>query len=261
MSRAVYIYNDEGTAPESVSGWVSVLKWTLRYPQSLIHTVKAVNIVQALHAQEPKKTLLIVPGGADLPYLHSLDDTCISAIRTVVAAGGSYLGVCAGAYFASSKCIFEKEDQRLRVVGQRPLALFPYPAVGAVRENFAYNSEAGATLERLHCQWRGRSFLPQIYCNGGPAWDCEASEKTVIIARYEDPVLKRHGIGNDSPIAALKHAYGNDGTVVLCGVHPELPFHTDRRKWDSETMDQGRVLFLRSLAEAACLTRTGTSGK
>lgn len=261
MSREVYIYNDEGTCPKSVSGWIAVLKWTLKYPQSLIHTIKAENLVQALHAQPPRRTALIVPGGADLPYLKLLDDACLAAVRSVTAAGGSYLGVCAGAYFASSDCIFEKDDPRLCVVGSRPLALFPYPAVGAVRENFAYKSESGATLERLQCQWRGRTFVPQIYCNGGPAWSCEASEKTVVIGRYSDPVLKRHGVMSESPVAALRHKYGSDGTVVLCGVHPELPFHTVEQEWDSEAMDQDRVLFLRILAEAACLTRTGINTK
>lgn len=261
MSRHIYVYNDDGTCQKSVRGWLAVLKHTLKYPESLLHTVKAAGIVQALHAQSPERTALIVPGGADLPYLKLLQGECLSTIKSVTAAGGTYLGVCAGAYFASSECVFEKNDPQLCVVGKRPLAMFPFPAIGAVRENFGYKSESGATMEHLRCSWRGRNFAPAIYCNGGPAWDCEDSEDTTIIARYTEPVLKRHGVVNESPAAVLRHKYGSCGTVVLCGVHPELPFHTAAHKWDSEVMDEGRVLFLRTLAEAAGLSRTGSNAK
>lgn len=251
--REVYIYNDEGTSSESVAGWIWALKYTLEYPHLLIHAVKACDIISALQAQEAVRTALIMPGGADLAYVKCLTKESIATIRHVVAAGGCYLGICAGAYFASSQCIFEKADPFLRVVGPRSLSLFPHPAVGAVRENFSYGSESGATVEELRCEWRGRRFVADVYCNGGPAWEVEDDTEAVVIARYKDAVLERNGITIKRPVAALQCRFGDKGTVVLCGVHPELPFISDRAKWAPESIDPQRLMFLRSLADATKL--------
>lgn len=253
MMRVVYIYNGEGTSSESVIGWMLVLKNILGYPHSLIHTVKAYNIVAALKAQEPFRTALIVPGGADLAYVKHLTNNCVATIHSVISAGGCYLGICAGAYFASSDCIFEKADLALRVVGSRSLSLFPHPAVGAVREKFCYGSESGATIENLHCEWRGLPFEADIYCNGGPGWDVESDSETMVIARYSEALLERHGIMTKRPVAALSHRFGAKGVVVLCGVHPELPCHSDGVKSSAASINVGKLRFLQALLEAAKL--------
>lgn len=256
MLREVYIYNDWGASEESVKGWIFALRHLLRYPASMIHLLKACNVSGALRAQKPIDTAFILPGGADLPYLKMFDAECLATVREVLDAGGSFIGICAGAYFASSECIFEKNDPLLRVVGPRPLNLFPHPATGAVRENFRYGSESGTTFETLECEWHKRTFKAQVYCNGGPAWDVDSSEETCVIARYSGPVLKRHGIPAKAPVAALKHSFGRSGSVVLCGVHPELPVISETDKCDPQEDESGRLPFLQCLLEAASIVRT-----
>lgn len=260
--RQVYIYCDEGSCMESVKGWLLTLTTTLGYPTDHVHLVKATAIVACLKAQCAEETTLIMPGGADLPFLRRLGRDVITVIQEVVAHGGSYVGSCAGAYFASAACIFERHDERLRVVGDRPLKLFPYAAVGAVRENFRYGSEAGATLEILKCNFGGREFSARVYCNGGAAWDIKREDKkTNILARYADCVLRRHGVHSrvgDAPAAVVMHRYGLAGRVILSGVHPEMAKggaeNVDGEEgWRVGEMDGGRLELLREIGSLAGL--------
>jgi glutamine amidotransferase-like uncharacterized protein len=52
--------------------------------------------------------------------------------------GGKYLGICAGAYFASSRCEFEADRLKYRVVGDRDLAFTSAIAKGSVSSGFVY---------------------------------------------------------------------------------------------------------------------------
>lgn len=192
-----------------------------------------------------------MPGGADLPYLDRLGGEGVEAIREFVIRGGSYLGICAGAYFASRRCVFEKEDHELRVVGDRPLAFVPYDAVGAVRKGFEYASEKGAGLERVRFEWEGIKFESEVYSNGGAGWDVaeEAEGGVNVLARYVEAVLKRHGIENGRPAAVVRKRVG-EGWVTLSGLHPELPAV---HNWNEEAMEGGRVRVLRLFAQAALM--------
>lgn len=236
--RHIYIYSDLGTSPTSVKALGHLLQHTLQVPPSRIHIINASALLCSLRKHSPAHATLIMPGGADLPYLKRLQGAPIDAIRSFVSAGGNYLGICAGAYFASARCIFEKDDDALRVVGARPLQLFPYAAVGAVREGFCYGTERGATMERVLCEWEGNRFQVRVYCNGGAGWNVEESHDGVL-GRYAEGLLTRHGVENGRPAAVVRCAFGR-GVVTLSGVHPELGVE-----------GEGKMGFLRMIAEAA----------
>ncbi|GFR44822.1 hypothetical protein Agub_g6160 [Astrephomene gubernaculifera] len=87
--------------------------------------------------------LLVMPGGADLPYCRRLNGRGNQLLRAYVEAGGSYLGLCAGAYYACGRVEFEVGGP-LQVVGDRELAFFPGTARGAAYPGFDYTSELGA---------------------------------------------------------------------------------------------------------------------
>ncbi|PNH07957.1 Biotin--protein ligase [Tetrabaena socialis] len=74
--------------------------------------------------------LLVMPGGADLPYCKLLNGRGNRLLRDFVEAGGSYLGLCAGAYYGCSRVEFEP-GSALQVVGDRELGFFPGVARGA----------------------------------------------------------------------------------------------------------------------------------
>lgn len=59
-----------------------------------------------------------------------LDHKWLTVFTGYVQSGGSYLGLCAGAYYASSQVEFEP-GSTLEVVGDRELDFFPGTARGA----------------------------------------------------------------------------------------------------------------------------------
>jgi glutamine amidotransferase-like uncharacterized protein len=62
--------------------------------------VDAADIVQS-HVLDNPQQLLIIPGGASRFYAEKLDGAGNVAIKNFVAAGGTYVGICAGAYYAA----------------------------------------------------------------------------------------------------------------------------------------------------------------
>ena len=66
----------------------------------------------------------MIGGGYDLGYIRALGQDGIDQVKGYVQTGGHYLGVCAGAYFASARVTFD-EGGDLEVCGPRQLAFFP----------------------------------------------------------------------------------------------------------------------------------------
>lgn len=97
---------------------------------------------------QARTALLVMPGGADLPYCKHLNGTGNAHIRDFVATGGSYLGICAGAYYACARIEFEPGGT-MEVVGDRELRFFPGAARGAVVPGFDYQTERGAAAVRV----------------------------------------------------------------------------------------------------------------
>lgn len=222
LERRIYVYCDEGASMASVVGWERALIQEMKYPRHLLRRTNAKRIERDLAAQVGARTLFIMPGGADMAFLQRLGTAGILRLRSAVERGATYIGTCAGAYFASRSCIFEAKDPKLRVVGTRPLSLAPYDAIGAIRAGFSYGSERGASLEQLTCQWGQESFNAVSYCNGGCAWQgVNEHTGTKVLARYTGAALRRHDIMEECPAAVIVQTYGN-GVAVLAGVHPEL---------------------------------------
>lgn len=238
--KVIYVYVDEGVSAASVSGWMKLLVEGLEYAKDLVRRTNASRLSDDLRAQRPTEMVLLVPGGADRAYVQRLGRHGVDAIRRAVYRGASYIGVCAGAYFASAACIFEAHDPSLRIVEPRALSLFPYPAIGAVIAGFTYASEDGASEEGLVCSWNGVVFEQRAYCNGGPAWPYVPDGSPWghggdrVIARYDRPALARHGVSEKRPAAVVVHGHGA-GVAVLSGVHPELPTPATSNADDART--------------------------
>lgn len=174
--------------------------------------------------------LLVLPGGRDLPYLHDLGGMGNRRIREWVEGGGSYLGICAGAYYACSSIEFEIGTS-LEVAGERELAFFDGICRGTVFPGFQYDSDAGArqvTLGISRSAWR--DHWPQspehceVWYNGGGAFipsrraqHVEASSGAVVLATYADVA--------DAPAASVLCSVGH-GKALLWGTHPEHPTET-----------------------------------
>lgn len=192
MDQRIAIYQGEGTSPLSL-GKAQILK--------------AKDLIDG--DWERSISCLIVPGGRDRPYHAALKGAGNRKIRAFVERGGSYLGLCAGAYYGCEAVDFDR-GLPSEVCEKRELAFFSGAGVGPAygKGTYDYASRKGARAARLS------SPLGSLhaYYNGGCFFSGDLSSCR-ILARYLD--LPRE------PAAIIACAVGK-GKAILSGVHLEI---------------------------------------
>src|SRR5690606_17057956 len=162
--------------------------------------------------------LIVMPGGADLPYVKKLQGKGNENIRNFVNNGGSYLGICAGAYYGSSSIEFDKGGT-LEVTGPRELQFFSGKAIGPVLATYDYKTHSGSRAAHITSSYEQIPHTNTYYNGGGYFAEPEQYENTAVIARYDNNLA-----------AIIKVQFGN-GKVLLSGVHfeynPALLDNTD----------------------------------
>ncbi|KAJ3098247.1 biotin holocarboxylase synthetase [Phlyctochytrium planicorne] len=219
----VLIYNGSGTSKGSVESTIKALRESL----SSSYDVMAVDAnVLIKEPWQDSTSLLVMPGGRDLPYVEKLSPQETLKIRTWVQNGGRYLGICAGAYFACERVEFEVGRGGYEVKGSRDLSLVPGVAKGSCTPGFRYNDEGTACAVTLAC---GDGILGEkggsnvtVCANGGPFFaipeTAASSDSNInIIARYQDGVVPE-AFGKPAIVAKT---FGK-GHVVLSGPHVEF---------------------------------------
>ncbi|KAI8341457.1 biotin-protein ligase [Chlamydoabsidia padenii] len=211
----ILLYQDRGTAPNSVRQTYQSLKSLVGHAYDIIH----VN-AQVLRT-EPWEThcaMLVIPGGRDLPYCQDLQGMTNQRIRRFVENGGRYMGICAGAYYGSSMVEFEKGNSLMEVCGPRELGFYPGLSRGTIYPGFIYNSERGARSVSIQVDPSlGEQSIRMYYNGGGYFAHADKLKGVDVLARYEDP-----GICVDEPHpAAVVHCRLGQGHAVLIATHPE----------------------------------------
>lgn len=172
----------------------------------------------------PTCALLVIPGGGDLGYCRVLNGDGNRKISEYVRRGGSYLGLCAGGYYASKKCEFEVDNPPLEVIGGRELAFFPGICRGAAFKGFEYHGEGGARAVRLKVN--NEAFQERVadevfsYFNGGGVFvDAQSlkDRKVEVLASYADDIDVDGGDGR----AAIVFSTVGEGCAMVTGPHPE----------------------------------------
>ena len=216
----VLVYAGNGTTAESVKHCIE----SLRLHLSPYYAVVSVSESAILNDPWMNKTsLLVLTGGADLPYCRSLNGEGNRKIAQFVRKGGKFIGFCAGGYYASGRCEFEVGNLSMEVSGSRELRFFPGIARGCVYPGFTYNSHSGARATPLRVN---NEVLPNVdsrvinYYNGG-GYFVNASKYlgVQVLASYEDP-LKYFESEHDR--AAVIYCKVGNGDVILTGCHPEF---------------------------------------
>ncbi|RPB22826.1 class II aaRS and biotin synthetase [Terfezia boudieri ATCC MYA-4762] len=225
----VLVYSGPGTTSESVRHVLYSLRRLLS-PYYSITPITADTILK--EPWQPSCALLVIPGGADLPYCRAFDGNGNRKITQYVRRGGSFLGFCAGGYYGSARCEFEPDDKLMAVVGPRELKFFEGTCRGGAFKGFAYASEAGARAVRVGVEvggfeGEGKEEVPgdfiSYYNGGGVFVDADQlakrnqGSKVTVLARYLDP-LDIQDVGN----AAIVHMKVAEGNVILTGPHPEF---------------------------------------
>ncbi len=157
-----------------------------------------------------KFDIIVFPGGRADHMIMALSREQINNIREYVAEGGSYMGVCAGAYFASNYTIWN--GVKYGEVSGYILDLYYGDAVGPIKEIGNYNlNNAYNPPHPTNITWyNGEKFNVTYW--GGPYFTPVDNVK--VLAMY-DKVQKP---------AAIKFNY-HSGRVILFGFHPELDTH------------------------------------
>ncbi|KAH7175812.1 biotin-protein ligase [Dactylonectria macrodidyma] len=259
----VLVYTGVGTTVESVRHCI----WTLRRLLSPNYAV--IPITETILLKEPWAStcaLLVFPGGADLGYCQALNGEGNRRISHFVRRGGAYLGFCAGGYYGSQRCEFERGNPPLEVIGSRELGFFPGTCRGGAFKGFEYASEKGARAVRLKIvnEAFARDDVPTetlSYYNGGGVFVDAASAKSnsvEVLATYEDDIDVD---GGDEKAAVIVCSVGS-GKALLTGPHPEFaaanlhphPAIPDYAELIGKLTDedQSRVNFLK-----ACLEKLG----
>jgi len=169
----------------------------------------------------------IVPGGYSTFQNTATGDRGLVAIREFVQSGGRYLGICAGAYMASSDVFWEEEHFPY------PLSLFDGTAEGALDAVAAWPNESGVSLTLTDAgKRRGlkADAEGEFYYKGGPRF--HGGTNSTVLARYQD-----------GSAAIITRPYGN-GEVVLNGIHYErsAPQGEDDQQ-DPSAPDPSRAVF------------------
>ncbi|KAJ4405672.1 biotin holocarboxylase synthetase [Neurospora sp. IMI 360204] len=262
----VLVYAGAGVTPESSRQCTESLK-------CLVGSNYAVSQITA-HTliTEPWPStcsLLVFPGGADLPFCRDLNGPGNRKIIDYVRKGGAYLGFCAGGYYGSAECWFELDDPKYDVKGPRELAFFPGICGGPAFKGFHYHREVGARAAKLSVRkeaFSGAQAPPDVfksYYNGGGVFvNAEEMESNgvEILADYADDIDFPSG----KTQAAVVFCKVGQGRAILTGPHPEfsgasLKPHASIPGYDKlieeVTADESaRLEFL-----AACLSKLGLS--
>ncbi|KAF8527624.1 class II aaRS and biotin synthetase [Hysterangium stoloniferum] len=206
----VLVYNGPGVSQTSLAYTLSALK-ALLLPHFAVQTVTSA----VLSSQPWPDTcaLLVIPGGRDLPYVSSLAPAT-PQIRAYVERGGAFLGICAGAYYASRRVEWET-GSAVEVAGERPLAFFDGVCRGSVYPNFAYESESGARAVAVEDLASGE-VVRGMYHNGGGEFVGVGAGATATVT-----ALAKYMEGEGEGKVAAVHCRVGKGVAVLWGAHPE----------------------------------------
>lgn len=170
----------------------------------------------------PRFRVIYVNGGKANAHAKSLGKNGISRLQEYIAAGGSYVGTCAGAFFGSSGSI--NNDGELRNTNSYP-NLWP----GYTHSTHLKKSKTTLRLEKrsplaAYFDFGKSRCVPNVYHNGGCYAHVDAAhplpKESEVLARYRFDNTDKVVIDNEIAIWAHKQS-PTHGRVILCGSHPE----------------------------------------
>lgn len=214
----VFLYNGKGVWDTGYEH----LKMFLSEHNVSYQTVYASDLLDGKLARVNPKTL-IMPGGQSWEYIAELGDKGAANIKDFVQKGGGYIGICAGAFYATS------HRQGGQATGPYGIGLLNGTAYDGTALNTAPFIEGMMDIPILKVPLNaGLQSLNKIVLFGGPSFrynDAEITSKNV-------QVLAQFQVVNDPSMVLFN--YGK-GKVYLSGPHLEI--EEDRTDWGSAFYD------------------------
>lgn len=198
MKKKILIYRDQGVLPQCFTHTFT----TLNNHLGTRYEIKAISSKEILeNAWEKTTALLVFPGGADIPYMKLLQGKGNQKIQNYVQNGGSFLGICAGAYYSGGKVEFALGTP-MQVKEDRELKFFP----GTVRGPLL-----SGNLAKIFSNFLPNESLKTYYEGGGYFYQPEKYKNVSVLAFYDAkkkfPAIVECGVGK--------------GKAILTGVHLE----------------------------------------
>ncbi len=168
---------------------------------------------------QPRYRLLFVNGGTSTTHGQSLDSKGLENMRAFVERGGSYLGMCAGAFFAANG-YDNKADY--------PYYLSIWPGMvqhtGLSKTRFGMFIEQDSPLLRYY-DFGGDHYVDSVRHNSG-GYPAGLPKGTEVLARYDFP--KKSSVHKKPSVWAYKKS-PQSGRVIMEGSHPEEVPDGERR--------------------------------
>lgn len=211
----IAVYSDLGVLKSCLKQTLESLKQILEMDYDIV----LINAQQIIHSNWSETTcLLILPGGADIPYTKALNGLGNQKIKSYVESGGSFLGLCAGSYYAGKHLEFDKGTPH-EIVGDRELSFFPGTVRGPILADYDSHSSKGARAANI--TWKDslgfsveQSFV--IYYDGGGYFvDAWKYPSTKVLATYTDR----------ESLPSIIECQVGAGKAILSGVHVEYDPH------------------------------------
>ena len=208
--KKVLIYSGAGVSPECLKNTYHLFK---KFSDDVRYAFPW-NVID--ENWENSTDIFVIPGGEDEDYHKDLGKIGCQKIREFVSAGGTYIGICAGAYFGA-RCVEFAKGTSMEVIGDRNLAFFNGTAVGPILKPYSYDDNSGACAAKIALQ---NSQEIYIYYNGGCAFTPEPTDENIeVIGRYSE---------KENLPAILKCKFGK-GQAILSGVHFEQQDSNNRQ--------------------------------
>ena len=168
---------------------------------------------------QPRFKLLFVNGGSSKIHGKSLDEQSLDNMRLFVYNGGSYVGTCAGAFFASNGY-----DN----VSDYPAYLSLWP--GIMKHTGLTSVYTGMTIEPNsplldYEDFGGDHYVDSVRHNSG-GYPIDFPSGTEVLARFDCPLINNT---HQKPSIWAYKENPQIGRLVLTGSHPEEIWSGERR--------------------------------
>ena len=210
QSKHFLIYADTGASADCIGQW----KVFFETHQVSYSQCTANDIMQGVL---DNADVLIMPGGADLPYCAKLNGIGNQKIKSFVEQGGIYFGICAGAYYAHSAIAWHNTTEN--ITGNRELRFFNATATGPIVKPYNPNTFEGMAFVTVHFE----EYESTVYYKGGPIMGIDDSTETIATFTHKDktyPAIIRKAIGHGVVIGMSPHMEYSD--VYLSSINAPL---------------------------------------
>jgi glutamine amidotransferase-like uncharacterized protein len=180
----VLLFKGTRTSPNDVAAIETLLETS----QISYSTASSAQLDEMSAARLRTYRLIIVPGGDFTRIGIGLKKDTAAKLRDAVQHGVSYLGICAGAFFAG-----RTPYNGLNLTSGVPFGFYSAEARGVRKAAVAISGAGAPTLDQ--------------YWEDGP----QLTGWGAVVGRYPDGT------------PAVVQGQSGDGWIILCGVHPEAP--------------------------------------